>query len=129
MSSKKPTEVDFSERRIPDVIWEAINESLRDEYDSVPSGYSIELKVTNIDWDEDEDYFSEVSKYNHLSEQYALSARVYFDILKMALYRCEGIVAKTSIEVAEVIQNMPTDCERVYKIANNIVEAMYGGNK
>ena len=49
---KRPTEVDFSERRIPDAIWEAIIETLSDEFDADPSGFSIELKVVDIDWDE-----------------------------------------------------------------------------
>ena len=48
---ERPKEIDFSERRIPDTIWEAINEALSNEFDAVPSGYSIELKVTDIDWD------------------------------------------------------------------------------
>lgn len=50
---ERPTEIDFSERRIPDAIWEAIGEMLAYEYEATPSGYSIELKITDIDWDTD----------------------------------------------------------------------------
>lgn len=56
---KPPLEVcltdEESKFRIPGEFYNVVNEYLRDTYGWTNSGYGIEIKVSNIDWDEKED--------------------------------------------------------------------------
>lgn len=49
-----PSEIDLtdSEMRTPDQLSEAINEYLSDTYGAIPSSYGLEIKLTDIDWEE-----------------------------------------------------------------------------
>lgn len=52
-----PEEVDLTTRdnfRVPDELWNAINEYLSDEYGYCVNSYGLELKVSGIDWDTEE---------------------------------------------------------------------------
>lgn len=49
-----PSEIDLTDSpmRTPDQLTEAINEYLSDTYGVVPSAYGLEIKLTDIDWEE-----------------------------------------------------------------------------
>ena len=58
--------------------------------------------------------------FNKLQEDYAISAREYFEVLKLALYHVSGVVAKTS---TEVVQADMTD--EVWECACDILNALH----
>lgn len=54
---KLPNEIDLTEAdgfRVPDEMWDAINEYLADEYGFCTNSYGLEIKVSGIDWDTEE---------------------------------------------------------------------------
>ena len=65
-------------------------------------------------------------KYNDLSGEYAISAREYFYILRLAIYHVDGVATDTSVEVAQYAKS-----PEIYRCACNILNAMYkvGGLK
>lgn len=61
MSRQLPTEINLTNKdefRVPEEMWEAINDFLADEYGLCVNSYGLEIKVSDIDWDtsEQEEY-------------------------------------------------------------------------
>ena len=59
-------------------------------------------------------------KYNEISMEYPLSAREYFDILKLALCHVDGIVANTFNEVMQAPKT-----EDTYRMACKLAKTLY----
>lgn len=63
-------------------------------------------------------------KYHELTAKYAISARKYFWILRLAIYHVDGKQLESSYEIA----TYPSSPE-VYEVACRILEALYADDK
>lgn len=62
-------------------------------------------------------------RYHDLTAKYAISARKYFWILRLAIYHVDGKQLESSYEIA----TYPSSQE-VYEVACRILEALYADN-
>ena len=61
-----------------------------------------------------------MEEYNKISEKYKLSAREYFEILKLSLFHYYGVFYNTSSEVVKADKD-----KKVWKCACRIADAIY----
>ena len=59
-------------------------------------------------------------KYNTLSDEYAISARTYFMVLRLAIYHLTGEYLETSVEIADAEKS-----EEVWKLGCEILKTLY----
>lgn len=63
-------------------------------------------------------------EYSKLTEKYAISARKYFWVLRLAIYHVDGKQLESSYEIAQYPKS-----KEVYKVACRILEALYADDK
>ena len=71
-----------------------------------------------------EKIYEEQVEWEKLAGEYAISAREYFYILRLALYHVDGLKTDNSYEVAQAYKSA-----EVYACACNIIKALYKEKK
>ena len=69
---ERPKNIDLSQERLTDEVWEAITGMLKEKYGAMPTGYSLDIKVEDIDWEDEDDLAEYKQEVQSVYDQYLM---------------------------------------------------------